>query len=159
MVQGWVDTMLLGCLLALLRTYSTFEAWHVTHLHGWIVFSLAVLAFYLMPLSQAHLARLLSALISETVGPFLIALSASLIVLYVVTRPDGLLGRLLNNRGLKHIGVLSYSLYLWQQPFLIQGGFRLRYIGFLYAFLFAETSFWLVERPTLALRSRIKFSD
>jgi peptidoglycan/LPS O-acetylase OafA/YrhL len=159
MVQGWVDTMLFGCLLALLRTYSTFEVWHVTHLHGWVVFSLAVLAFYLMPLSQAHLARPLSTLINETVGIFLIALSASLVVIYVVTRTDGLSGRFLNNRALKHIGVLSYSLYLWQQPVLIHGGFRLRYIGFLYAFLLAETSFWLVERPTMALRSRIKFSD
>lgn len=159
MVQGWVDTMLFGCLLALLRTYSSFEAWHATHLYGWIVFSLAVIAFYLMPLSQAHLAKPLSALISETLGPFLIALSASLIVLYVVTRTEGLLGRFLNNGALKHIGVLSYSLYLWQQPFLIQGGFRLGYVGFLYTFLLAESSFWLVERPTMALRSHLKFKN
>ena len=122
------------------------------HLKGWsVVFTFAI-AFYCVPLLRAHLPRTMATLCGETLSPFSIALSSVLIVLYVITRSTGLVGRLLNTRVLKHLGVISYSLYLWQQPFLVPTGFRVRYPGFLYALVCAEVSYLLIERPTFRLR-------
>ena len=64
------------------------------------------------------------------------------------------LGRFLNMAWLRWIGVLSYSLYLWQQIFLSEHLHLLPY-GYLYLLLAAAGSYWLVEQPLLRLRTRI----
>jgi peptidoglycan/LPS O-acetylase OafA/YrhL len=65
--------------------------------------------------------------------------------------------RLLNVGPLPWIGLLSYSLYLWQQPFLVfRGPYDtplLRLAGIVAA---AVLSYCLIERRTLALASRIR---
>ena len=69
--------------------------------------------------------------------------------------PEGLVGRFLNARPVAFIGVISYSLYLWQQPFTYAGvhawtnrfPFNLMMIA-----LCALASYYLVERPTLRMR-------
>ena len=57
------------------------------------------------------------------------------------------------------IGVLSYSLYLWQQIFCLQsplpivGRFPLNVVA---SFAAAALSYYFVERPALRLRDRLK---
>lgn len=64
---------------------------------------------------------------------------------------------MLNHRALIYIGVLSYSLYLWQQPFFYSQSdrwpFRFPW-NLLIAFALANLSHTLVERPFLKLRKR-----
>jgi len=85
------------------------------------------------------------------------AIAISYLLLYFVRSPDSLGGRLLNSRFLVHVGVISYSLYLWQQLFLTDllrsslGNFPINLIA---AFLAAELSWRLVEQPALRLRQR-----
>ncbi len=72
--------------------------------------------------------------------------------------PHGPIGCLLNLRAIAWIGTLSYSLYLWQQPFMIRGGVALvqRFpwnLGF--AAVAAVASHWIVEQPFLRLKDRI----
>ena len=76
-------------------------------------------------------------------------------MIYVVTHPDSGAGKLLNNRVVRHVGIISYSLYLWQQIFMAQELHLLPY-GYFYAFLAAQLSFWLVETPSLKLRERME---
>jgi peptidoglycan/LPS O-acetylase OafA/YrhL len=52
------------------------------------------------------------------VGPMLTLVITGLLAWCVVNYDTGL-GRLLNSRPLLYVGGLSYSLYLWQQPFLL----------------------------------------
>ncbi len=91
-----------------------------------------------------------------------------LLLLWCVRNADGLTGRLLNSPLLIHIGVLSYSLYLWQTLFLNEKSQTLfqglpfglpRVIVFpmswLATFFVSELSLLLVERPSLALRDRL----
>ena len=69
------------------------------------------------------------------------------------------IGRLLNARPLVFIGVISYSLYLWQQPFLNRNVFaalnRFPQNAVL-AFIVSLLSYYLVERPMLGLRYRVE---
>jgi peptidoglycan/LPS O-acetylase OafA/YrhL len=71
--------------------------------------------------------------------------------------PDGAVGQMLNWRPLAWLGSISYSLYLWQQPFLAPSGhglLRSLPVACLLAVLCAWVSFHLVERPFLRLRER-----
>ncbi|HXU83336.1 MAG TPA: acyltransferase, partial [Polyangia bacterium] len=71
--------------------------------------------------------------------------------------PEGLSGRVLNARPMVFVGVLSYSLYLWQQLFLNRfstatvNAFPLNLV---LAFAAALASHYLIEKPFLRLRSR-----
>ncbi|HMA01776.1 MAG TPA: acyltransferase [Gemmatimonadaceae bacterium] len=69
--------------------------------------------------------------------------------------PESRVGRILNARPIAFIGVLSYSIYLWQQPFL-RPGHTLRFpLSILCIGALALISFYLVERPMLRLRARM----
>lgn len=80
----------------------------------------------------------------------------------VVTDRTDWVGRLLVTRPIERVGVLSYSLYLWQQLFLRQTVVESPIwatlcafpINLLLAFALAYASFSLVERRALRLRPR-----
>jgi peptidoglycan/LPS O-acetylase OafA/YrhL len=80
----------------------------------------------------------------------------SQILLYVVRVPDSTLGWVLNTRVLRHLGVISYSLYLWQEMFA--GANTVRFFPWSLPAILAcaELSYWLVERPALRLRERLE---
>ena len=70
---------------------------------------------------------------------------------------DTSVGHLLNWRPLAWLGTVSYSLYLWQQPFLAPGGHGVLHslpVAVPLSILFAWASFHVVERPFLRLRDR-----
>ena len=72
---------------------------------------------------------------------------------------DGIVGRLLNYPAVSFVGVLSYSLYLWQQPFLNRGSSS-PYCAFplniVLAMASALASYLLIEAPFLRLRSAME---
>jgi peptidoglycan/LPS O-acetylase OafA/YrhL len=71
--------------------------------------------------------------------------------------PEDPLGRMLNWRPLAWVGSISYSLYLWQQAFLVPsgGGVIHRFpIDLLLSVGVAWASYRLIERPCLHLRDR-----
>jgi peptidoglycan/LPS O-acetylase OafA/YrhL len=78
---------------------------------------------------------------------------------WAVTFADGAIGRVLNARPLVFVGVMSYSLYLWQQPFLnrassaVVASFPL---NIALAVACALVSYYVVERPSLKARRRIE---
>ncbi len=67
-------------------------------------------------------------------------------------------GKLLNLAPLRFVGVLSYSLYLWQQLFLNRhspswvAAFP---VNLLFAFGLAIGSYYIVERPFLRLKEKL----
>jgi peptidoglycan/LPS O-acetylase OafA/YrhL len=60
-------------------------------------------------------------------------LAIAYLLFYVVRNPSSICGRVLNNRVIAHIGVISYSLYLWQQLFLGKWPFPWSVLGALVA--------------------------
>ncbi len=72
--------------------------------------------------------------------------------------PDTWEGRILNARPIAFLGVLSYSIYLWQQPFL-RPDHTLRFpLSILCIGALALISYRVVEQPFLRLRARLEAS-
>ncbi len=64
-------------------------------------------------------------------------------------------GAFLNSAPVVWVGLLSYSLYLWQQPFLVfDGPLNNLFVRLFLTFVMAYVSYRLVEQPMLRLRSR-----
>ncbi len=79
-------------------------------------------------------------------------------LLWAVRHPQGRLGVILNSRPAVFLGVLSYSLYLWQQPFLTY--LNKTFSGavpwnILCSFMAAAFSYFVVEHTFLRWRDRI----
>jgi len=76
-----------------------------------------------------------------------------------VTYPSGPVGRVLNSRPFVFVGLISYSIYLWQQLFLNRYATSLPTsfpLNIALAIAAALASYYLVERPSLRLRQRIE---
>jgi len=88
------------------------------------------------------------------------ALLLAVFVAWAVRNPQHAVGRVLNMRALRIAGIGSYSLYLWQQLFFAPGA------AFAHAWpvatrmaaalTCAAASYFLIERPSLRLRSRLE---
>lgn len=76
-----------------------------------------------------------------------------------VYHADGPMGQFLQWRPVAFVGVLSYSLYLWQQPFLNRGS-DAWIAGFpqnvALACTAALASYFLLEKPVMGLRKRLR---
>jgi peptidoglycan/LPS O-acetylase OafA/YrhL len=92
------------------------------------------------------------------IGPTLVNLQIAWLLDIVMTHRHSLLGRLLNSAPMVFVGVLSYSLYLWQQPFLTWSRNALQSFPLNVALALAAAcgSYYLVERPFLRLRKRLE---
>lgn len=74
-----------------------------------------------------------------------------------ITFPRGAVGRLLNAAPVVGLGVISYSVYLWQAPFLFVGRsawWQAPPTNIVLTMVAATGSYFLVERPCLRLRKR-----
>jgi peptidoglycan/LPS O-acetylase OafA/YrhL len=132
-----IDGLMTGCALALFYDRLYFK-WK------WV----APAALFLFVLSPYLITRLHGYYLLP-LGYSLDNLAIAYLLLYAVRNPNSVFGRVLNNRAVAHIGVISYSLYLWQQLFLAKWPFPWGMLG---SFLAAELSWRIVERPTLRLR-------
>jgi peptidoglycan/LPS O-acetylase OafA/YrhL len=75
----------------------------------------------------------------------------TLVMLWLIERPHSFAGKVLNHRAVVHIGILSYSFYIWQQLFSPLG---LPW-SVVPTMLMAEVSYRFIEQPFLRLRDRI----
>lgn len=81
-----------------------------------------------------------------------------LLLLHAILYPGSLFGRLLNTRLFIAVGILSYSLYLWQEPFLYFASSHWATafpLNIALSFAAATVSYFLIERPFLALKERL----
>jgi peptidoglycan/LPS O-acetylase OafA/YrhL len=155
MIQGWVDALMVGCLLALSKHRAGWVKWQHRYLNGWTASAMAFVAFFVTPLISSSLPKQLTGLFELLVSPTITALCIGGFLVYLVGNTESIGARVLNNRVIRHLGVLSYSLYLWQQVFTSHYLPLLPY-GFLYALAAAELSYWLVEKPSFKLRARLE---
>jgi peptidoglycan/LPS O-acetylase OafA/YrhL len=149
MFHSSIDTIMFGCLLALLGQSSRLNM-KLDRCANHSTFALA--CFFLCFLDPLLDLRF-HGRYDLTVGMTLEGICICLITLYVIRRPKGFPGRILNLPALRHVGIISYGLYLWQNIFTGESSqffpFNLGAI-----FVCAEVSYWVVERPSLRLRDR-----
>ncbi len=150
MLHTRLDTLMMGCLLALAIDLGVGQRMKAIALHS----ASPILAIvFLLGLDPAAEHRWDGRYVT-TVGLSLENVAIAVVVFYAVFRYSSLLGRLLNTRVLRHIGRISYSLYLWQQ--LFTGPYTRWFpVNFVFMFVCAELSYLLVERPSFRIRERL----
>ncbi len=148
------DSLATGCLLAGLGPrLAQSPRWRgFIEGRGWLLAVIAIVVFARNPFTKV------AWLFGETV----LNISIAVVIARGIQRPGDLFGRLLNTAPLVWIGTLSYSLYLWQQPFINRHGtwaVQSFPLNLILAVAVAHASYFLVERPFLRLRQRIEHRE
>ena len=150
------DCIATGCLLAGLRAWlwgqERYRRW-LSSWQFWLAPGLTVLAFALYVHPE----------VKWLIGIPLFNVSVAVCIDRWTRFPNAdPVGRLLNWRPLAFIGILSYSLYLWQQPFFDHrahhwwNAFPWNVMG---AFVLASISYSAIEKPFLALRYKPRAAE
>lgn len=145
-----IDGLLWGCWVALLLIIPK---WH-ERLTRWLSFWpwLAVVGLFISVV-----------LLGPYLTPLWSALLIPLILVGTVLNPTSLISRILELSALRWIGRLSYSLYIWQQLFLVaKAELRLPALAwtqhpplsFVLVFACATLSYYLIERPMIDIGHR-----
>jgi peptidoglycan/LPS O-acetylase OafA/YrhL len=146
------DAIAAGCVLAGARGWLAERPWYqrIQKSALFVVVPLGVLAANCM---HDH------PVIDIVICYFLMNVGIVLVIDWCVTHPDGLVGSALNARVPAFIGTMSYSIYLWQQPFLNRHNPSLltRFpLNLALLFASALASYYLIEKPFLRLRERLE---
>ena len=151
------DFLMFGCLVALLQHTPRFES----------IYRVATRFWWLPPAVIAGCSILTARYQNYFDLPFGYTINGAAIAMFLLwcTRnPSSIIGRTLNWAPIVKVGVLSYSIYLWQTLFLHHLNFEVfgsftwistfpgNWVGF---FLLASFSYYVIEQPSLHLRSRL----
>ncbi|HEY4319878.1 MAG TPA: acyltransferase [Gemmatimonadales bacterium] len=147
-----MDTIAIGAALALARQALHQRDWYLSLLASrWcLAIPIAVLACNWFIFAFAWPGWLL--------GETLLNLTIVFGIDRALTHSTGMIGRVLNLPMVAWIGTLSYSLYLWQQPYLPRAGrwpLQLLPWNVLALTGCAILSYYLVERPFVKLKDRL----
>jgi peptidoglycan/LPS O-acetylase OafA/YrhL len=145
------DAMAVGCILACVREQLIADSRYAHFLRSFW--------FVLVPVAVFVLNYPLSAKSSALIGVSLLNITIALCIDWCVRTPSGLIGRVLNSRLAVWIGALSYSLYLWQQPFLNRHSsltINAVPLNLMLAIIAAVLSYYLIEKPFLRIKARFE---
>jgi peptidoglycan/LPS O-acetylase OafA/YrhL len=146
------DAIATGCLLAGCRARFSEHSGYVRFRRSRAFFAV-VLVVLICALVQRHTT------FDALIGAPLMNVGIALILDRCMAVPDDALGRALNRPWLAWFGTLSYSLYLWQQPFLNRHStaWQAHFPRNVPLAIGASiVSFYWVERPCLRLRERLE---
>ncbi len=152
-----IDSIATGCLFAFYKDdiiKKIGSRWNQVAL---ISFGLLFMLRYFNPVAQfLHLGFIFIplGLTHGSVANFLIAI----IMMYSVFGTAGIYHRFLNLRAISFIGILSYSLYLWQQIFTCGNVVWITSFpqNLLFIFCMALFSYYVIESPFLRLKNKIQ---
>jgi peptidoglycan/LPS O-acetylase OafA/YrhL len=147
------DGLATGCLLAIFYERLHKSEFYLRLLNSRLIFVAPVLMILVNSYTEPR-ALYLGA--SFTISNLLIALCID----WAITNyQSNFFGRLLNTAPMEKIGVMSYSIYLWQQPFLNHdtvlwfNAFPYNFIGIA---LFSSISYFLIEKLSLRWRGALE---
>ena len=148
------DPLVGGCLLALAPRIWPDSRWLRIPPGRWV----AIASVYLLVVCPWLRHRFVGYYLC-TIGPTLETAGMWILVSWLVVNPASGLGRVLNSGPMTWVGRLSYSLYVWNQPFLTTanrtwtGLFPLNLVC---NFVVAWVSQQVLERPFLRWRARLR---
>ena len=144
------DALATGCLLAYARPWLWNQPRYRRALEGRVMelWPLIIVVFAAASARWVHFGAI--------AGLTLLNVAIAVWIDWCLRFPDSRVGRVLNARPIAAVGVLSYSIYLWQQPFLREGHTMRFPLSILCVAILALASFFLVERPMLRLRARVE---
>lgn len=153
-----MDSIAVGCVMALCAFDPAFR--RRVNLTGRAAFTVGLLAMIGLAASMAAGNRWpgYALVVGDTVN----AVTIAIIIWLCVHHGESIPGRLLRSRPLATLGVLSYSLYLWQQLFLNRNSTS--WIcqwpwNMLFAAAAGVASYVLIETPFLRIKDRISHNN
>jgi len=156
-LSGSMDMLIVGCLLALVRGNARWELLRRRWVNAWSAAGMVGVAFVLIPYAETKLTVGVASVLVAAFGDTMTALCLGGILIFsvegAVEGPESVAGRFLNMRVVRHVGIVSYSLYLWQQLFAF-GPLGAHASVYVWMIVAAELSYWLIERPVYRLRAR-----
>ena len=145
------DSLAMGCLLARGRGWLEEQSWYLRVFRpGW---SLLILGTVLL------LNRYEDYTLVTVFGTVILNAGVAVLVHRSVYHPEDVVGRVLNWRPVAFVGVLSYSLYVWQQPLLNRSSsawINACPQNILIAIGAGVLSYFFIEKPLLELRRRLR---
>lgn len=156
------DTLAYGCAGAVLFKYwrEMMERFYAKHFLMTAVVAL-VLVFVPTAIKLLHLPARVEALLADSAQ----ALGFTLLLVQSILYPVRGFYRALNWNWMRHLGILSYSIYIWQQMFpgtamTVFGRADAWWTNFpwwiLAVLVVAHASYYLMERPLLGLRAKFR---
>jgi peptidoglycan/LPS O-acetylase OafA/YrhL len=145
------DCLAAGCVLALVR--NTLESWDWYLRLFRPVYSLGLLAIALL------MNRYMQYTVVYVFGTSVINVILAILIHRSVYCYRDWTGKILNSKPLAIVGTLSYSLYLWQQPFLNRNSAAWMTAfpqNIILAVAAAVASYTLLEKPFLRLRGYLR---
>jgi len=141
------DALSMGCLLAILRE----RFWSVS-IYRKLVSSRWVLMIPIGALLAMAVAP--SSVVLWTFGLSILNIGIAMALDRYMRFPGTSFGQILNWRPIAWVGTISYSLYLWQQPFM-PGSLPIPwYAKIACALACAAASYYWIEQPVLSLRKK-----
>ena len=154
MTHTAIDPIMFGCAIALAEGLPKFE--YIVQ----IISKYQVAAFVSFFLLFSPVLRVKSLIFYGVgIGRTVESIAISIVIIWLVRNANTAVGKFCNSKLIVHFGILSYSIYLWQEVFLIKlnttwsGVFPL---NFLCCYVAAELSYRLIEQPFLKLRKYFK---
>ncbi len=147
------DAIAAGCFLAAARE----RLWSVRAYRKFVCSPLALLLPVSFILVNAWLTEITK--LFWLVGETYINVTVAMFIDHAIRTPNSRLCRVLEQRFLVFVGLLSYSLYLWQQPFLNRHSDAIWCtfpVNLLCVAGMALASYYLVEKPMLRLRKHLE---
>jgi peptidoglycan/LPS O-acetylase OafA/YrhL len=145
------DTLAMGCLMAKISGWLETKDWYLRLFHP--AFSLGLVALVLL------INRYLGHTVVSVFGTSILNASLAVLIHRSVYCSRDWMGRFLNWKPVAFIGLLSYSLYIWQQLFLNRNSAAWVNTfpqNLCFAIAVALGSYFLLEKPFLRLRSRLR---
>jgi peptidoglycan/LPS O-acetylase OafA/YrhL len=154
MLHTRADMLMFGCLVALLFEKPRFIEFVEGLFQKRAPAIAAIFLFLISPLIVMNV----RGSYFLTIGYTLQGICISLLLLYAIRRADSRLGRFLNAPSVVWVGLLSYSIYIWQELFIGFDTFSTKRsaIGLIFLVPTAIASYYLVEKPMLKLKDHFE---
>jgi peptidoglycan/LPS O-acetylase OafA/YrhL len=155
------DSLAYGCLMAILLTYRRRPV-EIFFGKNFTRITCAAISLIIAPtiLRAVHFPGRLQAAFFDSMH----AVGFALLMLQSILYPAWKFYRFLNWKWISHLGILSYSIYIWQQMFCgtdetvfgVKGAWWVTFpVWILIALISAHLSYFLIEKPLAKLRSKL----
>ncbi len=152
-----IDAIAIGCVFALHKEVILTKISKNWPLTFWGSICAFILWTNIFQITSSYHIRLGFIFLPLGVGHGTIAnIAIAFIMMYSVFGPHRLFYKFLNLKAMNYVGVLSYSIYLWQQFFIYNTNLwcNIFPINLLFIFLAAVFSYYIIEKPFLKLKAK-----
>jgi peptidoglycan/LPS O-acetylase OafA/YrhL len=163
------DSIAMGCVLSLLSPEGRWKrlAARIAAARWFILVPILV---YVLNVMRRHaegrvlvsMKGRLAFMLLDTVGTMMMNGGIALTILHVINYPRDIFGRILNAPPVVWLGKISYSLYLWQMPFLnheVSSWITRTPVNLIAAVCAASFSYYVIENPLQRLRKRLGWGE